>query len=121
MTTTALTPRTLRHTAPPSSEQRARLLAFEVAGQVRLFELRAEVVRIGRGLTADVGLDDGTVSLRHALILTRPDGTVEVIDEHSADGTYVGGERVQRQVLRHGDVVRVGQTELVFLDTSCGS
>jgi pSer/pThr/pTyr-binding forkhead associated (FHA) protein len=118
MTSTTLTPKTLRHTAPLPAQPQARLLAFDVGGEVRLFELRAELVRIGRGHAADVCLDDGTVSRRHALLLTRPNGTVEVIDEHSAAGTFVCGERVQRQVLHHGDVLRIGQTEVAFIDTS---
>jgi pSer/pThr/pTyr-binding forkhead associated (FHA) protein len=118
MPSSALTPKTLRHTVAAPTRVQARLLAFDVGGQPRLFELRAELVRIGRGHAADVCLDDGTVSRRHALLLTRPDGRVEVIDEHSAAGTYVGGRRVDRQELRHGDVVRIGRTEVVFIDTS---
>jgi pSer/pThr/pTyr-binding forkhead associated (FHA) protein len=118
MSSSTLTPRTLRHTIAAPPRAHTRLLAFDVGGEPRLFALHAELVRVGRGLAADVCLDDGTVSRRHALLLTRPDGRVEVIDEHSAAGTFVGGRRVDRQVLRHGDILRIGRTDVVFIDTS---
>jgi pSer/pThr/pTyr-binding forkhead associated (FHA) protein len=114
MSHNTFSPKALRHTI--TTDSRTRLLAFEVDGEVRLYELRAELVRIGRGHAADICLDDATVSRRHALLLTRPDGSVEVIDEHSAAGTYVRGERVQRRRLEHGDVLRIGRTEVMFVD-----
>ena len=118
MQSSTFTPKTLRHTIAAPTPAHPRLLAFDVGGEPRLFELRAELVRIGRGHAADVCLDDGTVSRRHALLLTRPDGRVAVIDEHSAAGTYVNGRRVDRQVLSHGDVLRIGRTQVVFIDTA---
>jgi pSer/pThr/pTyr-binding forkhead associated (FHA) protein len=118
MSSSTLTPKTLRHTIAAPARTHTRLLAFDVGGKPRLFELRAELVRIGRSHAADICLDDDSVSRRHALLLTRPDGRVEVIDEHSAAGTYVGDRRIDRHLLRHGDVLRVGRTEVVFIDRS---
>jgi pSer/pThr/pTyr-binding forkhead associated (FHA) protein len=37
-----------------------------------------------------------------------------VEDLSSSTGTWVNGERTQRAALSHGDVIRVGQTELAL-------
>lgn len=115
--TTSLTPRTIRHTSTaPHDPAHTRVLAFEAGDGIRFYELTADLLRLGRGTAADLCFDDGTVSRRHALLLQRPNGDVELIDEHSLSGTWVNGERVDRRVLRHGDAIRVGRTVLSFLD-----
>jgi pSer/pThr/pTyr-binding forkhead associated (FHA) protein len=73
-------------------------------------------LRIGRGEGADVVLGfDSEVSRLHAEI-ERAGGEFLVIDDGlSSNGTYVNGSRVAgRRRLRNGDVVRVGETLLVF-------
>jgi pSer/pThr/pTyr-binding forkhead associated (FHA) protein len=68
---------------------------------------------IGRDAACDLRLDaDEYVSARHARLELAPDG-VRVVDLGSTNGTYVNGERVARErLLRSGDVLRLGQTEL---------
>jgi len=63
-----------------------------------------------------VAFDDGGVSRRHAVVMTRMDGTAEVLDEGSLNGTLVNGERVRRRVLSHGDVVTVGRRTMRYLE-----
>lgn len=66
---------------------------------------------IGRGEGCEVRLPDPSVSHRHASIRQRGTEYV-VIDEGSANGTYVGPVRLSAQaprVLRHQDLIRVGR------------
>jgi class 3 adenylate cyclase len=66
---------------------------------------------LGR-LNADVTIDDPLISRRHALI--RPvDGTIEIEDLGSLNGTWVNGERISgSRRLGPGDVVMVGSTSM---------
>ena len=63
----------------------------------------------GSGITVD---GDDFASSRHASIEPRADG-VWVRDLGSTNGTFVNGERItDRTLVRTGDTVRIGQTEL---------
>ena len=90
-------------------------LAYERAGETRLFALRSQWSRIGRSLAADIRFDDPTVSRRHALIVRGPDG-VKVLDDRSLNGVFVNGERVEWRTLEDGDEVVVGCHSLRFLE-----
>lgn len=72
-----------------------------------------EPTTVGRGPDCGVRIDgDDFASARHACIDPRPDG-VWVVDLGSTNGTFVNGARVATErLLRSGDVLRVGQTEL---------
>ena len=113
----ALTPRTRRTATmairlPPMG----RYLALDHGNEHVLIPLRSELVRLGRSVTADIALEDGGASRRHALVLSRPDAPVEVVDDGSLNGTWVNGRRVDRHALSHGDVIRIGRTELRYLE-----
>lgn len=72
------------------------------------------VTRIGRGLQADVILEEPTVSRRHAIVVRRDDDVV-LLDDNSLNGTWCNGERVtDRVVLRDGDVIALGTAVLRF-------
>jgi FHA domain/Zinc-ribbon containing domain len=90
-------------------------LAYEGAGNVRVFALTSQWTRIGRSLAADIRFDDPTVSRRHALIVRGPDG-VRVLDDRSLNGVFVNGERVEWSTLQDGDEVLVGCHSLRFLE-----
>lgn len=62
---------------------------------------------------ADIVLEDETVSGDHARIQFEQ-GQFYVYDLASTNGTYVNNQRVQRQLLMDGDVVRFGSAELTF-------
>lgn len=63
---------------------------------------------LGRSGDAELRLDEDGVSRRHAALAQLPDGTVEISDLGSTNGTFVNDERVERRVLRDGDRVVVG-------------
>jgi hypothetical protein len=77
------------------------------------FPVDSAPLTIGRGGQNDLVLDgDEFASARHARIEARRDG-VWVEDLGSTNGTYVNGARVEGALrLGHGDVLRVGETDL---------
>jgi len=68
---------------------------------------------IGRLPTNDIGIPEPAVSSRHCRILSHPEGFL-LEDVGSRNGTLLNGERVESQILDHGDVIKFGRTELVF-------
>lgn len=85
--------------------------SFEVGDA---FQLNSAPLTVGRGGQNDLVLDgDEFASARHARIEARGDG-VWVQDLESTNGTFVNGSRVAgAQRLNPGDVLRVGETDLV--------
>ncbi|MHB8644961.1 MAG: FhaA domain-containing protein [Thermomicrobiales bacterium] len=79
----------------------------------RTFPLRFADVAIGRALDNDVVLDSNDVSRHHARI--EPAGTLlRLIDLGSTNGTRVNRRRVSEHLLRDGDVMELGSTQLLF-------
>ncbi|MBI2194668.1 MAG: FHA domain-containing protein [Planctomycetes bacterium] len=94
---------------------RYRLVILGGKGEAHEFQFDEEVLTIGRGPDQRVQLDDEKVSGRHARLIPGPDGCC-VLDENSRNGTYVDGQRVQQHALKSGEILRVGRTEMRFLD-----
>ncbi|MCH0566613.1 FHA domain-containing protein [Streptomyces sp. MUM 2J] len=62
---------------------------------------------VGRDPLSDIFLDDARVSWRHAVL--RPEAGRWVLhDDHSTNGTYVDGHRVQDRYVGSGSVIRFG-------------
>jgi len=77
------------------------------------FELRQGSNLIGRGSEADLQLLDQGISRRHLDV--QYDGSwATAYDLGSTNGTSVNGHEISSQVLRHGDVIRIGHTRIVF-------
>lgn len=69
---------------------------------------------IGRdGSRCDFVLDDELVSGQHAQIRLEG-GQFVLYDLASTNGTFVNNRRIQRQMLMDNDVIRIGNTSLVF-------
>jgi ABC transport system ATP-binding/permease protein len=68
---------------------------------------------IGRANDNDIVIQDVLASRHHAFLLQSPLGT-EIRDAHSVNGTFVNGVRVGSAVLNEGDVVTIGNIDLVF-------
>lgn len=76
--------------------------------------LLSENTRIGRNPDCDIVLPDGLVSRLHAEVRKQPDG-YWIADNRSLNGTVVNGARIQDPVrLAAGDVVTIGECDLVF-------
>ncbi|MGP6157795.1 MAG: FhaA domain-containing protein [Vulcanimicrobiaceae bacterium] len=74
--------------------------------------LRAPLV-VGRDATCELALLDPRVSRRHLALEMTNEGAVRFSDLGSSNGTYVNGRRVSDGTLRCGDVVVLGDSELV--------
>jgi pSer/pThr/pTyr-binding forkhead associated (FHA) protein len=94
-----------------------KYLVYEETGHPVVKPVSREWTRIGRSLSADLRFDDATVSRRHALIVSQPDG-VRVLDDRSLNGVYVNGRRVEWSPLQDGDEIVVGRHRIYFLDSS---
>ncbi len=70
---------------------------------------------IGRANDNDIVIQDVLASRHHAFLVDSPLGT-EIRDAHSVNGTFVNGVRVGSAVLSNGDVVTIGNIDLVFTD-----
>ncbi|WKD57707.1 Oxoglutarate dehydrogenase inhibitor [Corynebacterium capitovis DSM 44611] len=78
------------------------------------FLLDQDTTTAGRHPEADVFLDDVTVSRRHAEF-RRNEGSFEVVDVGSLNGTYVNREPRNSQTLASGDEIQIGKFRLVFI------
>ena len=109
----------VRSSALPSGEpdKLAPGRYVEIQGPDRTLHipLGGAVTHIGRGLTADLHIDESSVSRRHAILVPRPTGA-RLLDDRSANGTFVNGQRVQQADLRNGDVIVVGRVVLRYLE-----
>ena len=94
-----------------------RYLAIEDGELTRLVALHQPVTHLGRGFSADVRLEDQSVSRRHAVIVDHEDGA-RILDDRSANGTFVNGRRVTEAALHDRDVLRLGRVALVYRDVA---
>ena len=70
---------------------------------------------IGRTPDNDLQIDSKYVSRHHAQIITA--GTASFLEDlNSTNGVYVRSKRVRRQALYDGDVVNIGQHEIMYFD-----
>jgi pSer/pThr/pTyr-binding forkhead associated (FHA) protein len=80
------------------------------------FALTKAAILIGRGAHCDVQILTHFVSREHARIsVTR--GTAVIEDLGSTNGVFVNSVRVDRQELRQGDLITVGETQFRFLES----
>jgi general secretion pathway protein A len=78
-------------------------------------ELRPGRLVIGRTPDNDVQIDSKFISRHHCQIVTQLDACV-IEDLNSTNGIYVKSKRVRRHNLNDGDVVQVGQHEVMYID-----
>jgi pSer/pThr/pTyr-binding forkhead associated (FHA) protein len=70
---------------------------------------------IGRATGADFIVDAALVSRVHCRVTALDDGTLEVRDLDSTNGTFVNGRRIDTARLASGDRMQVGRVELIAL------
>ncbi len=71
-------------------------------------------IKIGRATDNDIVVPDVLASRHHATLVPAADGSAEILDARSINGTFVNGQRVDAATLRDGDVVTIGNVDLVF-------
>jgi transcriptional regulator with GAF, ATPase, and Fis domain len=94
-----------------------RLLAISgsLTGIIR--ELVDSPISVGRLEANQLCLSDPAVSRRHCTIqkIGNLNGHYELVDLDSRSGTFVNGMPILRRSLEHGDTIRIGNTDLLFL------
>lgn len=70
---------------------------------------------IGRGPENQLVLSDLQVSRHHARLDIGP-GVFELIDLNSANGTFLNGKRIERELLGDGDIISIGSHLLRFTE-----
>jgi diguanylate cyclase (GGDEF)-like protein len=73
----------------------------------RMFHLGNQAT-VGRGEECEFHIEDTTVSRKHARFVPKPDGTVEITDLGSTNGTYLKGARIKSAVMHGDDKVQLG-------------
>ena len=87
----------------------AALVYTDADGEHR-FALDRPSISIGRTPGLDLVLRDPHISRRHATVEKEGEEYV-VIDQKSSFGTYVNGKKVERAILRHGDLLQFGSLD----------
>jgi hypothetical protein len=101
-----------------SITQPGKYLAMFADGRTRVIELSAGWSRIGRSRSADIRLDDPTVSRRHAVIVQTPEGELRVLDDRSMNGIRVNDEPVDWSPLADGDELQIGRYMLSVIEST---
>ncbi len=97
--------------AETAPELEREVVTLTVAG--RAHDITTARVVLGRSRDCDVRISDLNVSRRHAE-LRQEGATYWIVDLGSMNGTLVNGRRVERERLRDGDRITLGESEIVF-------
>jgi pSer/pThr/pTyr-binding forkhead associated (FHA) protein len=100
---------------PSRPSETGRYIEVQGPDERLLIGLGRGVTHIGRGLAADLRLDEDSVSRRHAILLYRSSGS-RILDDRSSNGTFVNGRRVTQADLKDGDVLVLGRVVLRYLE-----
>jgi pSer/pThr/pTyr-binding forkhead associated (FHA) protein len=98
----------------PRPQRLGMLLLRQGTDSYRAFEVRKDRMTIGRSRESDIALEDEAVSRVHAIVTRDEAGTYRILDQNSANGTYVNSQRIGECVLEDGDEIQVGLMVLEF-------
>jgi len=70
---------------------------------------------VGRTPDNDLQIDSKFISRHHCQLITGSDGVTVIEDLNSTNGIMLRGKRVRRHTLRDGDLVGLGQFDMVYL------
>jgi ABC-type multidrug transport system ATPase subunit len=99
--------------APRSSEGNLATSMLKILRSGRPTEVAAGSLKIGRATDNDIVIPDVLASRHHATLVPTAGGA-EIHDARSINGTFVNGVRVESAPLHDGDVVTIGNVDLVF-------
>jgi Nif-specific regulatory protein len=91
-----------------------RLAAISGKLKGAVFAVNEETLVIGRETAANLCIADASVSRRHSKIEKKESGFV-ISDLESLNGTFVNDLPIRSRLLEHGDRVRIGDSQFVFL------
>jgi len=89
-----------------------RLVALNGPLSGQTIYLDEPVVSIGRLGSNDICLEDPFVS-RHHCVIRNEDDECLIDDLHSANGTYLNGDRVNNGLLKEGCLLQIGTSKFI--------
>jgi hypothetical protein len=98
---------------PEEAIKPAGSVSFLISDEGTSFSVGSKTTSIGRGEENDIVLADSSVSRKHARI-EMTHGSAEIIDENSANGVFVNGQKIARQSLSSGDRLNIGKFALRY-------
>src|SRR6185436_4195241 len=101
-------------TLPGGAEALPKLIVKQ-GNSSREVPLSKDTISIGRTPENDIELKDSLISRKHTSIVKKGDRYV-VYDLGSSNGTFVNRERIEMHPLEPGDVIRVGDSELHYVE-----
>jgi hypothetical protein len=107
--------RLLSKTIAPHLALRGLYLALGDGSDTRLLRVEADISHLGRGSGAEIRFDDHRVSRDHA-ILVRHGRNLRLLDNRSANGTFVNGRRIVAAPVYAGDVIDLGPVRLRLVE-----
>ena len=90
-------------------------LIVKQGGTSREMALTKDTISIGRTPENDIELKDSLISRKHTSIVRKGDKYV-VYDLGSSNGTFVNRERIEMKPLDDGDIIRVGDSEIHYVE-----
>lgn len=107
--------RLLTRTIAPHLALRGLYLALGDGADTRLLRLDGDITHLGRGPEAEVRFEDHRVSRDHA-ILVRHGRNLRLLDNRSANGTFLNGRRIVATAIHAGDVIDLGPLRLQLVE-----
>ncbi|MGD9619839.1 MAG: FHA domain-containing protein [Mycolicibacterium sp.] len=102
--------------APRSGDGNIATSMLRILRPSRPADVPTGSIKIGRAGDNDIVIPDVLASRHHATLIPAADGTAEIRDNRSINGTFVNGARVETARLTEGDTVTIGNVDLVFRD-----
>jgi predicted component of type VI protein secretion system len=75
---------------------------------------------VGRTPDNDLQIDSKFISRHHCQLITGSDGITVIEDLNSTNGILVHGKRVRRHTLRDGDLIGLGQYDMLYVNAGAG-
>jgi len=82
-------------------------------GSAKRWDLSGHEVVLGRKPSSDLVFTQAFISGHHAKLLDGEEGLV-LVDLESTNGTFLNGQRIQREKLRSGDRIGLGELEITI-------
>src|SRR5579883_1290737 len=91
-----------------------RIIAITGPLKGTTFPLSEAETIIGREPANPVSINDPLVSRKHCAI-RNAEGKIQVADLESLNGTFVNGVPTRERALEHGDRIKIGSSQFIFL------
>ncbi|HJO92232.1 MAG TPA: FHA domain-containing protein [Victivallales bacterium] len=90
------------------------LIVLSSTNKGNSFTLKNKVYTCGRSSNNDIHFNDTTISTNHCEIIRSNKGIYSITDKNSTNGTRVNSQYVTNVDLNNGDIIKLGNTELLY-------